>query len=479
MADLRKLEKFGDVAAEDDAVLDYFLSTERVAQIGNGEKYVVLGRKGSGKTAIVRHFTEAQGAKDKSLTLRSYPWKVHAEWADAGASDVEAFVASWRYVIAVELAAEAIRASGSCYLDEQRALNDFLSENYGGVQPEIGAILRSPRLRLKGISLLPSIAGNSLGGLELARDRSNLNLGAELNAVSGALIRAAIKVLQSVNRVNFKLHFDELDQGLTTLDDDRAALIVGLLIAAAATNRDLGSAGCSARVVVYLRTDIWDDLRFSDKNKMEQTRAISLEWTAESLLEMVNFRLKARMGADVVWADVIDDQLMRGTQEKFSHIVARTFRRPRDVIKFLNSALDVAKARNADPLVFVNQDIVSARQEFSDYFKKELDDEITPHWPHWEEALQTLSALGKETFQRENFIAEYGKRKSAKNQFSGAEALELLHRFSVIAYFARSGYGGGKWIFRYEVPKAGWDTGAETFKVHPGLKEFAKIREAR
>ena len=55
---LRELQSFGDVAAEDDAVLDYFLATDSVAQIEGKKAFLVLGRKGSGKTAIVRHFTE-------------------------------------------------------------------------------------------------------------------------------------------------------------------------------------------------------------------------------------------------------------------------------------------------------------------------------------------------------------------------------------------------------------------------------------
>src|SRR5580698_9212351 len=50
---LRDLTSFGDVAAEDDSVLDYFLKTDAVARIQNNELFLILGRKGSGKTALV------------------------------------------------------------------------------------------------------------------------------------------------------------------------------------------------------------------------------------------------------------------------------------------------------------------------------------------------------------------------------------------------------------------------------------------
>ena len=57
------------------------------------------------------------------------------------------------------------------------------------------------------------------------------------------------------------------------------------------------------------------------------------------------------------------------------------------------------------------------------------------------------------------------------------DALAQLYRFSVIAYERRSGYGGSSWAFQYTDPEAGWDNAATRFKVHPGLKEYAKLRE--
>lgn len=43
---LRDLDTFGDVAAEEDSVLEYFLSTDAVQRIKRNEAFLVLGRKG-------------------------------------------------------------------------------------------------------------------------------------------------------------------------------------------------------------------------------------------------------------------------------------------------------------------------------------------------------------------------------------------------------------------------------------------------
>lgn len=56
--DVSSIVNFGAVAAEDEPVLDYFVETSAVKEISEGAKFLVLGRKGSGKTALVRYFNE-------------------------------------------------------------------------------------------------------------------------------------------------------------------------------------------------------------------------------------------------------------------------------------------------------------------------------------------------------------------------------------------------------------------------------------
>jgi hypothetical protein len=257
-------------------------------------------------------------------------------------------------------------------------------------------------------------------------------------------------------------------------------MLIGLVLAA----RDIKRVGerkyGAINPVVYLRTDLWDDLQFSDKNKISQTLTFHLEWNSKSLLDLVETRLRAKLAPGASWNDISEEGLMRGSQSKWNHILARTFLRPRDVIRFLNTALDRAKERGGEmPLTFANEDIVRSREDYSSYLKQELDDEIRPHWAYWDEALQACSAISTITFERDDFEREYAQRKSPKNDVTAAEALALLYRFSVIGYERRSGYGGSSWAFQYTDPEAGWDNVANRFKVHLGLKEYAKLREAR
>jgi len=273
------------------------------------------------------------------------------------------------------------------------------------------------------------------------------------------------------------LHFDELDQGISTVTKERARMLAGLVLAARSVRQACSQSAVPINPVIYLRTDLWDELSFSDKNKISETLALHLEWHDESLLDLVRTRLRAKLGPGATWESITTPDPLRGSQSKWHYILGRTFLRPRDVIKFLNSALDQARRRSEEPLLLSNPDVVNARERYSAYLKSELDDEIVAHWPGWDEALQACSVISTITFQRDQFAEEYERRRSAANAVGVDEALELLFRFSVVGYERRSGYGGTYWAFQYTNPEAGWDTRASRFKVHLGLKEFAKLRE--
>lgn len=476
---LRDMVSFGDVAAEDDAVLDYFLTTEAVDRLQSGTAFVVLGRKGAGKTALVRHFSEGQsGQLSKALNLRGYPWSLHVTRVDNGASPIEAYVSSWRYLIAIEVAALVLGASERLQSQKVIDLNAFFRDNYGGPSPKLADILRPSSLRMTKASIQPAVLGVKIFDLNLERGGDH-SFGLELNALASAILSTAIEIAKNEEMQGISLHFDELDQGLSNFDEDRKRMLIGLLLAARELRRECRQSGYAVNPVIYLRTDLWDDLDFSDKNKVSETSAVNLDWSSDTLFQLVSERISAKLGAGAAWGDVASSDLMRGSQSKWNHIVSRTFLRPRDVIKFLNAALSQARKRADEVIVFENPDIVNARDEYSLYLKRELDDEILPHWPYWGEALQAFSAISTITFEKQDFLKEYTSKRSPGNSVSADEALSFLYRFSVIGYEKRSGYGGSSWVFQYSDPQAGWDAAATRFKVHLGLKEYAKLSELR
>lgn len=273
MGFLKDIGTFGDVAAEDDdAVLSYFLKTEAVDRIEAGECYAVIGRKGSGKTALTRYFSEPRKEYvTASPTLRDYPWNIHSKRRNLGSSDIESYVSSWRYLISVMANSIILEKKGmKLQTDSQRAARDFLNDNYGGIAPSLADILRPPRLKVTKRTFAPSVMGNSIGSIEV--EDANGGVSQDLDVLTQSLLRNAKVLAGQAGIDSVSIHFDELDQGLSQLSDQRKEMIIGLILAI----RSIRSSkeGDVILPVFYIRTDIWNELKFSDKNKISSSSAV-------------------------------------------------------------------------------------------------------------------------------------------------------------------------------------------------------------
>ncbi len=477
---IQGIQSIGSVAAEEDPILEYFVKTQAVNDIANTNAFLVLGRKGSGKTALVRYFAESglPQLASRALSLREYPWGLHSARKDSGASDIDAYVASWRYLIAVQLTSLLLNNVPEVTSPDIKRLKDFLRTNYGTDDPELKLILTPKKLKLSKTSFEPTVLGNKLFSVVLENTSSDESYGIKLDALTTSILRAIQNVATECGITRLLLHFDELDQGLAVLDQTRSEMLIGLILAARGIRKEHSNNSVKISPVIYLRTDFWRAFTFSDKNKISQSATINIEWDQKSLAELVDARLSKKMRRQVSFDDVEDGNLMRGSQKKFNHIVSRSFLRPRDVIQFVNLALLEANKREDDPLLFSNADIISARNSYSNYLKNELDDEIKAKWPNWDLAIRVFANIATLTFTREQFDREYRKLGS-KDEVEAERALEILFEFSVLGYETRSGFGGSGWVFQYTHPESGWDASASRFKVHPGLKEYARLKEER
>lgn len=74
MNGLKDIASFGKVEAEQDAILDYFVEMSIAENVDSNDTFLILGRKGSGKTALFRYFTEQrQVGYATALNLNGYP----------------------------------------------------------------------------------------------------------------------------------------------------------------------------------------------------------------------------------------------------------------------------------------------------------------------------------------------------------------------------------------------------------------------
>jgi hypothetical protein len=493
------VRSFGEIAAEDDDIRRYFVQTPVFQDLMSNAKQVVLGRKGSGKTALYLALVDRAGQQGYfayGLTFRDYPWALHSKYAYEEGTQYERFLPSWRFLALMQifktLLTEERRAERYKDAGAKAALasvEKFIQSNWGVLDFDHKKTFPSAGFRLESVTVDPQFAGYGLGGVSVKRGSGAL--GETLPRLNEWLWHA-LKTVSAVAPTVFVL-FDELDAGFDAKNADYADRLVGLLLAVRALTRDFQGESMPFRVVAFLRTDIFDGLHFGDKNKLTDSNSVLLAWNQDlayegsSLKQLIDQRIREQLSVPArdrdPWGRAFDDEVMRGTQHKFHHMAARSYLRPRDLIKFCNAALDEAKRRmslGAAPTDLIsNDDVTASRRVYSKYFLNELDDEIAPVEREWKDYLEVLRRIGAMRFTGDAFKKAYtATRKRVEFSLTEEEMLAFLYRYSIVGFERAVGGAGLVEHFRYQDEAVRFNPEARGFLVHRGLKEALELREA-
>jgi energy-coupling factor transporter ATP-binding protein EcfA2 len=160
--DLRTI-KFGAPAAERDVnygLYDYFVESEAFKRVASGQKTLVLGNRGSGKSAIFKVFANRErekGAVVLELAPEDYSYEMlqsvlrreeEGAWAKHSA-----FAASWKFLILV-LVMKQLTVSGPKFKKGASGrVYSYLRDNYRGVQDSPISMLVSYMKRIEGIKV--------------------------------------------------------------------------------------------------------------------------------------------------------------------------------------------------------------------------------------------------------------------------------------------------------------------------------------
>ena len=492
MKTLLEIESFGGIDADADDLLDVaFQSHEAYTDAIAHKRPFVIGRKGSGKTAIFRKIITAREHDVFAFghTFGDYPWNHHHLQGTLGVPEEQRFVHSWRYLILMTAAKILLNQDhsqpwGEDALAALSQLERFVVDSYGSRDPDVTQLFTpGKRLRIKPHLRVSEFAeaGVSFESFPVT------DLPKIFQEVNRSIAEAITICLNPAHR--YYICFDELDRGFDPEDKKYSQMLVGLILAAASINQAAKAAHKGLSVVLCLRDDIYQTLRFEDKNKLTENAVSRIEWdssrtkwTLQQLMEK-RFGAVLEAGDSYPWVEVFDENHeMPGHQTKYQHLRDRTFRRPRDVIKFCNEVLLAYKARGgAQDGKFDNEDMIAARLNYSDYLLQELDDEIFKHVPEYLNYLDLLKSLEALQFSKTEFDQACDRRKDLMpNGATSNIVLRQLFEFSVIGYQRTGGIGGGsEYLWRYLDPTVRFDEAAANFRVHPGFMEALGLKKFR
>lgn len=486
--DFTNVESFGGIAADEDELLrECFQDHSAYLAARAGAKFLVTGRKGSGKTAIYQKLILERGPDFFSYghTFDDYPWHHHDLQAQGGVPEERRYVHSWRYLMLMSVSKILLNIDQAAPEWSEGAfealgqLESFVVDSYGSRDPDLSQLFSPEKeLRFKGRLSVPFVGGEG----ERVRIRE---LPIHIQEVNRQIQDRVLAALHPDH--TYFVCFDQLDLGFTLDDPSYKHRLTGLILAARDLRRAAREVDKNLCVVVFLRDDIYRLLQFEDKNKVTETGVVTVEWntgaddtlTLRALMER-RFGQVLRGEGTVAWDDVFDeDKQMPSRQTKYAHICDRTFLRPRDIIRFCNSVLAAHKRRGDGAARFINADLIEARPDYSDYLLSELDDEIAKHVPDYGLYLEVVQSIGAEIFTREQFRDAWAKRPRLKG-IDPDGALQELFEFSVIGHLRAGGTkGGSRWAWRYldaRPHRAMLPPDADTLRVHSGFKEALDLR---
>ena len=498
MKRLEEVETFGGTDADnDDILLRAFEDHEAYLDVLALRRHMIIGKKGSGKTAIFKKLitTRSHDFFAYGHTFSDYPWHHHDKQARIGIPDFDKYTHSWKYLILMSAAKIALNLDQSLPatpegLEEMLRLEAFVVDTYGSRDPDLTQVFSpikqlrlKPHFELDWRILKAGISPESVPVTELPTIVQEVNV---------AFLRTITRVLNPEH--SYYIAFDQLDLGFDTTNPEYGNRLIGLLLAARDINLAAKQSDIRLFVVVFLRDDIYEVLHFEDKNKMTENSVSLIEWdtqrTQKTLKALMERRFTIVLGGGgtetIMWEQVFnEDREMPGHQTKYEHMRDRTYLRPRDIIKFTNCALARFKERKksqgdeGSEDKIDNLDVHNARIEFSEYFLREIDDEVHKHMPDYERYLDVLRALGKWQFDREEFETVY-EAQIPGTKMTSSEILEKLYDFSFVGFYRAGGrgFGGSEYMFKYRESRARFDPTSTRFRIHPGLIEVMGLKRA-
>ncbi len=499
MRSLTDASNFGAIDADtDQLLLQTFEDHEAFLDLMQMEKFLIIGKKGSGKTAIFKRVLtmDEHDIFTFGHTFSDYPYYYHAKQAQIGIPDRDKFTHSWKYLILLTVSKILLNQDQALPFDDSsmeslEKLESFVIDTYGSRDPDVTQIFTpSKRLKLKPYF---EISGGFFKGGASPESLPMEQLPTVVQDVNRNLLRYTLNSLHPEHR--YYICFDQLDLGFDLDDPDYVYRLIGLLLACRDLNIAARDAGKQLCIAVFLRDDIYELLHFEDKNKLTESSVSVIEWdtprTDKSLKHLMEKRFQVVLGTgtekSVLWSDVFDEeQEMPGRQSKFQHILDRTYLRPRDMIKFVNSILDRYKRRvgrtapnSTDDLKLSNVDVHDARSEYSEYLNAELDDEVHKYFPEYKQYFDLLRSIGGWQFDDKLFETVVSQRPDLAEEESAASILGKLYDYSIIGFYRAGGrgYGGSEYVFRYKESRTKFDTTASRFRVHPGLMEVLGLKK--
>ncbi|HTF66715.1 MAG TPA: hypothetical protein VK638_28930 [Edaphobacter sp.] len=243
-------------------------------------------------------------------------------------------------------------------------------------------------------------------------------------------------------------------------------------------NLKFGHVGKPSPVILFLRSDIFAELKFNDKNKISGDVEY-LEWGDSSLLDVVKERIakSLRIPSHEAWEVAFSPDQMRQRAFISSYLLKRTMQRPRDIIAFCNSCREAAMREGHTRIE--TKDIYEGEVEYSRHIYNELVDEMHKQIVDHASLFKAVRLLGYTHFRFADWASTFKKINPGADDLEAEQKLKVLFDYGIVGVPKIGGKGGGtsfEFVYqdRYLDPRFDGE-----LVLHPALRKQLDLRDTR
>ena len=483
---------FGVPAAErDQDLLACFVLSETYTKLVRGQKTIILGNRGSGKSALFKKFADDESTKGNivvQLAPEEYSYEllsqtmrkeVEGAWAKQGA-----YAAAWKYLILVRSMKEILKSGKRFKHGPEARIYNYIRDNHASTDINPIGMLISYLKRMEGVKFGKYEAG--IKARELKRLYSLEEIAPFIRDIDDVCSKRKVTVL-----------VDELDKGWDA-SEDAISYVAGLFQSAVSLNSQFKN----LKVFLSLRRELYDNIPalYDDAQKVRDIIE-TVEWDEPNLLELIGRRiikqfpeLKSESSYVVIWNHIFQDTLEYRQTNSFNYIVDHTLYRPREIIQFCNEVAEAARNQLVQArLPFVYKQVAEAEHSYSEGRLKDICSEYRFQYPGIQSLFESFRGMTY-TFTRDELEEHLLKiicrdLPVAKEAIEWCEKLEpekLIEIFWTIGFIRAQAVGGLKarrrsgssYLGSHQISSLNLRN-IQRFHVHPMFRSYLGMKEAK
>lgn len=441
----------------------YFDNNGIIDKALRADKYLVLGKKGTGKTLLGEVIKQRASTKgDWICDLISYKNFEFRKLITLQTDDSKPneYSAIWKWLLLIKIA-EMSKNDQLADFEANQRIKKFFDCNFNGLKLGMNKIIEE--------TLKSKIKGNFLakyfGASKSKENNKKIVEGSYLDYLDD-LEETLIQALNP-SKTKYTLILDELDDRFKD-EDLYKSNIISLIKTVDELNLKFQEYEIDVKIMILLRSDIFYILNDADLNKIEQDNALKINWGSSSdqsspLIKMILQKIQQsiihenpdtkEVSLNEIYLKLFPARFTskrrgkRSTHDSAEYILKRTFLRPRDLITYLRCAIDI----NPSSDKFTEKMIREANKDYSDYFLKEIKNEMHGHVDDViiNELFSLLRQFKKRTFNYNDIERFLNEKKRFYPHLEVQMCLKLLFDFGVIGnVWQYKGQARFSWIFR-------------------------------